>query len=222
MYKRMTYRFRMLKMLLSFSEKCRVHFYLSFVFKIFIALLAFATPLLFSQFIEQVIMSGRFYVMLWIVLGYVAVYLLNAVFSYAVVYCNDKLINHVTLGVKAKILDSYFKREFAEYDTIDSGYMKTRMEDDTVCIEKYFTSQSVDYIISLFTLVVATVLLLFIEWRLALFAVISIPATIVIDYAVAKKEAVVQNASRQNNQKNDRMATFVHAGVAGDKGIEPA
>jgi len=217
MYKRMKYRLKMLKLLLQFSGGRKVHFYLSFVCKIFIALLSFATPLLFSQFIEQVIMGGRFYAMLWIVLGYAAVYVLNAGFVYASTYCGNKLINFVTLEVKAKMLDSYFKRDFVEYDTIDAGYMKTRMEDDTGCIEKYFTAQSADYIISLLTLVIATVLLLFIEWRLALFAVISIPATIAIDYAVAKKEAVVLNIHRQNNQN---MTEWLHSSIQGWREIK--
>jgi len=91
------------------------------------------------------------------------------------------------------------------------------MEDDPNCIEKYFTSQSTDYIISIFTLAIATVLLLFIEWRLALFAIISIPATIAIDYAVAKKEAVVLNTHRQNHQN---MVAWLHSSVQGWREIK--
>ena len=217
MYDRMKYRLKILNILISFGDNHKVYFYLGFVFKIFIALLAFATPLLYREFIEEVIINANFNLMLWIALGYLAVYLLSSLFTYLSVYCSDKLINFVTLQVKGKILKNYFNREFSEYEHIDSGYMKTRMEDDTLCIEKYFTVQSIDYIISMATLIITAVILMFIEWRLALFAIISIPLTLAIDHAIAKKEATVLKANRQNSQN---MAQWLHSSMQGWREIK--
>jgi len=213
----MKYRLKMISMLMSFSDSRKVYFYLGFIFKILIALLSFAVPLLYREFIEEVIIGGNFNLMLWIAIGYVAIYLLNSLFAYSSTYCSNKIINFVTLQVKGKMLRNFFNREFNEYAHINSGYMKTRMEDDTACIEKYFTVQSIDYIISLGTLIVAALLLVFIEWRLAIFAIVSIPLTLVIDYAVAKKEAEVLKAHRQNNQN---MTQWLHSSMQGWREIK--
>jgi len=213
----MKYRLKMIRMLISFGESRKVYFYLGFIFKTLIALLSFAVPLLYREFIEEVIIGANFNLMLWIAVGYAAIYLLNSLFAYLSTYCNNKITNFATLQIKGKMLKNFFNRAFDEYADINSGYMKTRMEDDTTCIEKYFTVQSIDYIISLATLAVAALLLVFIEWRLAIFAIVSIPLTLAIDYAVAKKEATVLKAHRQNNQN---MTQWLHSSMQGWREIK--
>ena len=217
MYSKMKYRLKMLSTLLSFSGSYKPYFYIRFAVAAIIMILGFITPVLYSQFIEHVIIGARFERMIYIVMGYGIIYVLNGIFTYLSVYSKNKLVNFVALGIKEKILKSYFNREFSEYDHIDSGYMKTRMEDDTECIEKYFTVQSVDYVISLATVLISSVLLIALEWRLAVFAIISIPVTLAIDYAIAKKESVVLNASRKNSQN---MAAWLHSSIQGWREIK--
>jgi ATP-binding cassette subfamily B protein/subfamily B ATP-binding cassette protein MsbA len=116
-----------------------------------------------------------------------------------------------------KIMQGYFTRDFVEYDTQSVGDMKMRLEDDTTCIADYAGKQTIDYLTNYVTFLVSSVLLLMINRRLALFALVGIPLTFWLDHNIAKREAVVQNKQRKNDQE---MSSWLHASVQGWREIK--
>jgi ATP-binding cassette subfamily B protein/subfamily B ATP-binding cassette protein MsbA len=144
--------------------------------------------------------------------GYAAVFLLNMLFAYAKNYCTNRFVNRVSFRAKMEILTGFFERDFTEYDNQSVGDMKMRLEDDTNCIADYAGKQTIDYAASYVTLIISTVLLFLIEWRLAIFACIGILLTFWLDNIIAKREAVVQNRQRENDQI---MSSWLHASVQG-------
>jgi len=116
-----------------------------------------------------------------------------------------------------KILYGFFSHDFKDYDTQSVGDMKMRMEDDTACIADYAGSQTIGYVTAYLTLVISTVLLFVIEWRLALFACVGIPLTFWLDHIIAKRETVVNDKQRENDQK---MSSWLHASVQGWREIK--
>jgi len=111
-----------------------------------------------------------------------------------------------------KILWGFFCRDFPSYDHQSVGDMKMRLDDDTACIAAYAGTQTIDYAIAYATLIISAALLFFIEWRLAAFSCVAIPLTFWLDHIIAKREKVVQNNQRENDQK---MSSWLHASVQG-------
>jgi ATP-binding cassette subfamily B protein/subfamily B ATP-binding cassette protein MsbA len=150
--------------------------------------------------------------MIIVAIGYISVFAVNWGLSYLKNYNTNRLVNRVTFRVKMKILNEFFHQDFLNYDRQSIGDMKMRMDDDTGCIASYAGAQTVDYILSYITLIISTLLIFMIEWRLALFSCIVIPLTFWADHMIAKREAVVLNRQRENDQS---MSSWLLASVQG-------
>lgn len=90
--------------------------------------------------------------------------------------------------------------------------MKMLLDDDTAQISDFSGKQTIDYLIAYLTLIVSTVILLFIDWRLWVFSVTAIPLTFWIDHNISKRERILNDSNRKNNEK---MSSWLHASVKG-------
>ena len=212
MLSKIKYRITVLKTLRPFARGVNRFLLLNGLTGLIVMGLSFVQPLFYKLFINEVILLKRFDLMPFVAAGYVIVFLLKVLFAYVKNYCTNRFVNRVSFKIKMKILKGYFERDFAEYDNQGVSDMKMRLEDDTSCIADYAGEQTVDYATAYMMLIASSVLLFIIEWRLAVFACIGIPLTFWLDHAIAKREAIVQNRQRENDQK---MSSWLHASVQG-------
>ncbi|MCL2575119.1 MAG: ABC transporter ATP-binding protein/permease [Defluviitaleaceae bacterium] len=217
MFAKLKYRATMLKAFRPFSFGVNRFMVLNGVVSVTIMGLSFVQPLFYGLFIDEVILGGQFSLMFIVIIGYFGIFLLKSVFAYVKNYSTNRWVNRVTYRVKMKIIRGVFKRDFLDYDNQSVGDMKMRVEDDTSCIADYAEAQTTGYVTAFLTLVISTVLLLFIEWRLAIFAIIGIPLTLWLDNSIAKREAKVLDWQRENAQK---MSSWLHSSVQGWREIK--
>ena len=217
MLSKQKYRLTVLKALRPFSFGVNRFMLLNCIISLVVMGLSFIQPLFYAMFIDDVILGGQFSLMVVVVVGYLSVFILNTLLSYAKNYSTNRWVNRVTFRAKMKILKGFFGRDFMEYDGQSVGDMKMRLEDDITCIGDYAEVQTTGYITACITLVIATVLLFIVEWRLAIFAIIGIPATLWLEHIVAKREAKVLEWQRENSQK---MSSWLHASVQGWREIK--
>lgn len=217
MAEKIKYRLKVLRALHPFSRGINRFMLINLLISLMAMGLGFLRPLFYKLFIDDVILDKRLDIMPLVVIGYLSVFFVNILLTYAKNYCTNRWVNRVTFRAKMKILRGFFSKDFSDYDTLSVGDMKMRLEDDTACIASYAGKQTTDYIISYATLFISTTLLFFIEWRLAMFSCISIPLTFWLDHIVAKREAVVLNNQRDNDQK---MSSWLHASVQGWREIK--
>jgi len=211
------YRLNVLRSLKPFSLGVKKFLLLNIVIGVVVMALGFIQPLFYKLFIDQVILNRELSMMSFVAIGYLSVFVLNLALSYLKNYSTNKLVNRVTFRVKMKILNGFFHRDFQSYDHQSVGDMKMRLDDDTACVAAYSGAQTIDYAIAYVTLIVSAVLLFFIEWRLAIFSCIAIPLTFIFDHIIAKREAVVQNSQRENDQS---MSSWLHSSVQGWREIK--
>jgi ATP-binding cassette subfamily B protein/subfamily B ATP-binding cassette protein MsbA len=207
----------MLKMLCPFSTGVNRFLLLNCLIGLLVMGLGFVQPLFYKLFIDEVILAKQFSLMPIVAAGYIAVFLFNLLFSYIKNYATNRWVNRVTFRAKMKILRGFFSRDFSEYDNQGVGDMKMRLEDDTACIANYAGTQTIGYSTAYVTMIISAILLFMIEWRLALFACVGIPLTFWFAHVIAKREAVVQNLQRENDQK---MSSWLHASVQGWREIK--
>ena len=211
------YRIDVLKNLRPFAYGVNRFLVVNFIVGLVIMGLNFVQPLFYAMFISEVILGGRFSLMPVVATGYFSVFVLSVLFSYVKNYSANRWINRVTFRAKMKILNGFFNWDFSEYDTQSIGDMKMKLEDDTGCIADFAGKQTIEYVMAWVTLVVASVLLLVIDVRLAVFAYIGIPLTFLLDHLIAKREEKLNETHRKNEQK---MSEWLHASVQGWREIK--
>jgi len=217
MHKKMIYRLKLLQTLKPFAFGVKKLLLLNLFIGLIVMALSFIQPLFYRLFIDEVILNQRLSLMLFVAIGYLSVFGVNLGLSYLRNYCTNRLVNRVTFRVKMKILRGFFKRDFSSYENQNIGDMKMRLDDDTACIAAYAGEQTVNYVIAYATVIISTILLFLIEWRLAIFSCIVIPLTFWVDHIIAKREKVVKDKQRENDQK---MSGWLHASVQGWREIK--
>ena len=212
MREKIKYRLNVLRSLKPFAFGVKKFLLLNFIISLFVMALGFIQPLFYKLFIDRVILSQELSLMPHVVVGYLSIFFINLGLSYLKNYSTNRFVNRTIFRVKMKILCGFFCRDFPSYDHQSVGDMKMRLDDDTACIAAYAGTQTIDYAIAYATLIISAALLFFIEWRLAAFSCVAIPLTFWLDHIIAKREKVVQNNQRENDQK---MSSWLHASVQG-------
>lgn len=179
-------------------------------------ILELITPLFYKLFIDEVILNGKFSFMKFIVLGYIALFLIGTVIGYFKKYGEYKFIHTVIYRIKNKIFQGYLQLPFTEYEVAKAGDMKMRLDDDTALIREYASTQTIEYVISFITMLVSIVILFITDWRLALFSMTAIPTTFGLDNLVSKYEKKLNETNRVIREKH---ASWLQVSVQGWKEI---
>jgi ATP-binding cassette subfamily B protein/subfamily B ATP-binding cassette protein MsbA len=212
MLKKIKYRLYVLKKLLPFTKGVKRFFILNLSLSILSMALGFINPLFYKIFIDDVILGGYFNKMIFVISGYLCIFFIGVIIGYIKNYANYTLVNTTLYRTKFKIWQGLFKLPFSDYETTSIGDMKMRLDDDTGQIGSFAGHQTIDYLISYITLIGSLMLLFIIEWRLALFSIIAIPLTFWLDHTLSKREKVLNNTNRENDQK---MSSWLHSSVQG-------
>lgn len=212
MFNKNRYRFKILSKVKYYAVGVKRFFFLNAFLSLIVMLLNFLTPVVYKLFIDDVIIQKKIENLLIVIVGYLLIFTVNTLIGYAKKYSTNRLVNRVIFKVKFNIWNEYFKRHFTFYEKQSIGDMKMRLDDDVVYLSQFANVQTIDYIISYITMVVALILLFIIEWHLALFALFAIPLTFYVDHLVSKREKVLNEENRENQQK---MSTWLHNTVQG-------
>lgn len=207
-----SYRLSVLSKLMPFTHGVRRYFLLICLLSILSMVLSFVNPWFYSIFIDDVILGGDFGRMFIVISGYLGVFVIGVVVSYARNFANYKLVNATLFRTKLQIWRGFFEMPFVEYESTSIGDMKMRLDDDTEQIARFASYQTVDYVISLLTLMGSSVILFVLDWRLAIFSCAVIPLTFWLDHALSKRESVLTDDNRENDQK---MTAWLHASIQG-------
>ncbi|GFI46786.1 putative multidrug export ATP-binding/permease protein [Lachnospiraceae bacterium] len=209
---KMAYRLKVVRSLMPYTKGVKRFFILIFISSMISMALGFAGPLFYRLFIDRVILGGCFGQMPLVAGGYLGIFFLDALLAYARKYASYALVNTTAYRVKEKIWQGFFARPFESYESEGIGDMKMRLEDDTAQIERFAGYQTIDYLISVATLLGSALLLFAIEWRLALFSAIAIPLTFWAGGALSEKERRLNDANRETRQV---FSSWLHASVQG-------
>ncbi|MCX7748161.1 MAG: ABC transporter ATP-binding protein/permease [Clostridia bacterium] len=217
MLKKIKYRLKVLEKLLPFTKGIKRFFFISFLLNIISMVLGFINPLFYKLFINDVILGGHFEKMLIVVSGYLGIFFVGVIIGYIKNYANYTLVNTTLYRAKFKIWQNFLKMPFQDYETASIGDMKMRLDDDTGQIGNYAGQQTINYLISYITLIGSLLLMFIIDWRLALFSISVIPLTFWLDHILSKRESVLNNTNRENDQK---MSSWLHASIQGWREIK--
>ncbi len=212
MITKLKYRLLVLQNLLPFSKSVKGFFVSSFALKLIVMATSMIMPVFYKLFIDEVIIYGKFDVMVIVIGGYFGLFLIEVAVGYLQNFVQYRMDNTLLFRVKYKIWNNYFKLSFSEYEARNIGDMKMRLEDDTSQITAFTSVQTVDYVIAFLTLLISGTILFMIDIRLALFSIIVIHITFAVDNTLSKREAVLNNTNRKNEES---MSAWLHSSFQG-------
>lgn len=194
MIKRHKYRLDVLRQLRPYAKGIEVLFWVKLLCGIILLCTAMLTPVLYSIFIEDIILKGNSR-MLWVVIiGYIVVQLVNTGIAYIRNYCTYSLNNQISRKMRLDILDRKLKLDFTEYNNINVGNEKLLLNESVYQLLDFTGVQTVDNLINIGKTLIFLVVLFLIEWRLAMIMIITIPFSFMINNHNAK-------LSKKNNEE---------------------
>ena len=169
-------------------------------------------PAFYRLFVDRVIIGREVCAFAAVTAGYLGFYIFNTMLSFLRNYASNRLLNRTLFRIKHKILCNYLSFPLNEYEKRSTGDLKMRLDDDVSKLADFGSSQTVDYLKASITAVIAAILILKIEWRLALFSIIVIPLTFYLDHKISLKEKELQDINRGNDQ---RWNSWLQASIQG-------
>jgi ABC-type multidrug transport system fused ATPase/permease subunit len=200
MFTRQLYRVQVLRKLSPFVRGAQTKIlFLAFLGLISIGI-SFATPVFYKWFVDDVIIARNFDRFVVVAAGYLALYLLSTAIAYIRIYLGNVVQNRLLFRIKHRIMRNYLSLPYREYGKRNAGDLKMRIDEDCSTLSNFVETQNVEYIKSLVTSTIAVALMMWIEWKLALFAVLVIPLTFYLDHRISFHEKKLQEKNRINSE----------------------
>lgn len=170
----------MLRSFFAYYKPYKTLFFVDFSCAVVSALLELGFPLVVNKFVDSLLPSGDWSLILWACIGLLAIYALNSLLQYVVTYWGHQLGINIETDMRSKLFNHVQKLSFRFFDNTKTGHLLSRMTSNLMDIGEMAHHGPEDVFIAVMTLVGAFVLMLLINWKLALLTVIVIPALIVL------------------------------------------
>jgi ABC-type bacteriocin/lantibiotic exporter with double-glycine peptidase domain len=201
MLAKLKYRFTALKALAPYAKGAARYFFLSAILATLVMLLSFVLPVFYRIFIDEVIIGRNTSRFVIVMAGYMACFFIAVALKYLRKYSDNKFQNRAIHAIRRALLRAYLCMPFPIFEKRETGDLKMRFDDDAGKLAQFGGEQTIEYALNLLTGMVASALILAIEWRLALFTMTVIPITFYINHRIGQKEKALQDENRVNTQK---------------------
>lgn len=175
--------------------------------KIWNLILSLLGPALYLVLINTIMIDKKVSLLSLVIGGYIGIYLLQTL---GIVF-NKRLYNNLflkfNLKIKTRILSIYSKLSVKEYEKYNVGDLKNRIDGDIGVIEKFFNTHFLDYFYAIANVTVIAVILLFMNWLLALASFVMVPLSFWFVKVMGKR---AQRVSEQQRELQGEYESFLH------------
>ncbi|MCM3491275.1 ABC transporter ATP-binding protein/permease [Alkalihalophilus marmarensis] len=165
----------MLKRFFSYYKPYKWLFILDFSCAVLVGLLELAFPLAVNYVIDQLLPGGEWTIILWACLGLLVIYLINTGLHFIVTYWGHMLGINIETDMRSKLFEHMQKLSFGYYDDNKTGHSISRLTKDLEEIGEVAHHGPEDVFVALMTLAGAFVIMLTINWKLAILSFLVIP-----------------------------------------------
>ncbi|MBP2000910.1 ATP-binding cassette subfamily B protein [Paenibacillus shirakamiensis] len=165
----------MLRRFLSYYAPYKKLFILDFTCAIIAALLELGFPIAVNQVVDKLLPSGNWR---WITIACVSllfIYIVNSFLQFVVTYWGHKLGINIETDMRKKMFDHLQKLSFRFFDNNKTGHLLSRFTNDLFEIGEIAHHGPEDLFIAIMTLIGAFLLMLSINWKLAVLTFIIVP-----------------------------------------------
>jgi len=203
--------------LLGFSRKYRLEFFIGTFSAILLSLVSVAKPILLQEIVNIYFKNkdkeGILNFSLLMVVFLIAEVLLQFIFIYKVNWLGQHIIKDIRVQLNKHMLQ--FKMSY--FDNSSVGKLVTRLVSDTETIAQFFGQGLFMIISDLLKMLVVAIVMLWMNWRMALIAFIVLPVLI---YATKLFQMAIKSAFQEVRIQVANLNGFVQERVTGMKIVQ--
>lgn len=177
----------MLRRFFSYYKPYKWLFILDFSCAVLVGLLELAFPLAVNQVIDRLLPEGNWTFIVWACLGLMAIYAINTGLHYVVTYWGHMLGINIETDMRRKLFQHMQRLSFSYYDNNKTGHSISRLTKDLEEIGEVAHHGPEDVFVAVMTLIGSFVLMLSINWKLAILSFLVIPLLMVLAIHFNKK-----------------------------------
>ncbi|QFT87322.1 Putative multidrug export ATP-binding/permease protein [Bacillus sp. THAF10] len=177
----------MVRRFFSYYKPYKWLFILDFSCAVLVGILELAFPVAVNQVIDRLLPEQNWNLIVWACIGLLAVYAINTGLHYIVTYWGHMLGINIETDMRRKLFQHMQKLSFGYYDNNKTGHSISRLTKDLEEIGEVAHHGPEDVFVALMTLVGAFIIMLTINWKLAILSFIVIPVLMVLAIYFNKK-----------------------------------
>lgn len=203
--------------ILSFAKSYKTHFIIATVAVIFTALLAAYRPYLLKEAVNDFTANKNEETLLDYTLLMFGVLIIEVLLQVLFIYFANWIGQHIIRDMRAKVFRHILQFKMSYFDTTSVGQLVTRVVSDIETIASSF-SQGLFMIISdILKMFVVIVVMLFMNWKLALIALAVLPILI---YATKLFQIAIKSTFQEVRNQVANLNGFVQERVTGMKIVQ--
>ncbi|WP_449538181.1 ABC transporter ATP-binding protein [Ferdinandcohnia sp. Marseille-Q9671] len=165
----------MIQRFFTYYKPHRKLFLIDFSCAIVVAILELAFPLAVQFFIDSLLPKGNWSVILWVSIGLLILYFVSTGLQFIVNYWGHKLGINIETDMRQQLFQHVQKQSFRFFDNTKTGHIMSRITNDLFDIGELAHHGPEDLFIAIMTFVGAFWIMLTINVKLALIAIIVVP-----------------------------------------------
>lgn len=170
-------------MILKFFSYYKPHkrlFIIDFTSAILVAILELAFPIAVQWFIDELLPTNNWNMIVKVSLLLLLFYILSAVLHYIVNYLGHMLGINIETDMRQELFDHVQKQSFKFFDNVKTGHIMSRISNDLFDIGEFAHHGPEDFFIAVMTIIGAFAIMFHVNPTLALIALIMIPILIAL------------------------------------------
>lgn len=175
--------------------------------KIWTLLLSLVGPMFYLVLINDVMIDKKLGLLPLVIGGYIGIYLLQTLGIVLSKRFYNNLFMKFNLRIKKQILSKFTKMDVKTYSKYNVGDLKNRIDGDVGAIEKLFNTHMLDFFYAVASAVIIAIILLFMNWILALISFAMVPISFWFVKVMGKR---AQKVSEEQRSTQGEYESFVH------------
>jgi ATP-binding cassette, subfamily B, bacterial len=201
----------MIKRFFSYYRPHKKLFYIDFFCALLVGLMELGFPLAVSWFIDKLLPEGNWSTIISVSIGLLALYLISSGMQFVVNYWGHKLGINIETDMRRELFNHVQRQSFRFFDNTKTGHIMSRITNDLMDIGELAHHGPEDLFIAIMTFTGAFWIMLTINVKLALVAIIIVPFLVwLISYSNIKMNAswsqMYGNIANVNAQGEDSVS----------------
>ena len=205
------------KRLMRYVMHYRAYFFISAISAILLALLGAVRPVLLQQIVDRYITQKNPEMLLTLIILMLVVLLFEVFFQFLFIYFANWLGQHTIKDIRMRLFDHLIRFRMQFFNTQAVGRLVTRVVSDIETIGSIFGQGLFTIISDLLKMLVIAVVMLVVNWKLALIVFAVLPLLI---YATRLFQKAMKAAFQEVRREVANLNTFVQERISGMKIIQ--
>ncbi|MGI9006751.1 MAG: ABC transporter ATP-binding protein [Streptosporangiaceae bacterium] len=157
-----------------------------------------ASPFLLRAVIDQALPERNLHLLVWLVIGMVAVAAVTSAFGVIQTWISTKVGQHVMHGLRTSVFAHLQRQSIAFFTRTRTGEVQSRITNDIGGMESVVTSTATSIAANLTTAIATAVAMVALSWRLSLISLVVMPPAVYLTRKVARmRRAITTQQQRE-------------------------